>query len=59
MSIEINGETWKPQTINEHAVAWMEGINTLLEENNVKDSSGNIIKLSQNFANALYLQVLA
>lgn len=59
MSIEINGETWKPQTINEHAVAWMEDINTLLEENNVKDSNGNIIKLSQNFANALYLQVLA
>ena len=59
MSISINGTTWKPETTNEHAVAWMEGINTLLEENDVRDKDGNIIKLSQNFANALYLQVLA
>lgn len=59
MSIAIDDVTWTPETTNEHAVAWMEGINTLLEENDVRDSDGNLIKLSQNFANALYLMVLA
>jgi len=59
MSFEIDNRTWVPQTTNEHAVAWMEGINSLLEANDVRDAEGNIIKLSQNFANALYLQVLA
>lgn len=59
MSFEIDDTTWVPQTTNEHAVAWMEQINALLEANDVRDADGNIIKLSQNFANALYLQVLA
>lgn len=59
MSFTIDGKIWVPQTVNEHAVAWMEGINALLEANDIRDDSGNIIKLSQNFANALYLQVLA
>ena len=59
MSFEIDDRTWVPQTTNEHAVAWMEQINALLEANDVRDADGNIIKLSQNFANALYLQVLA
>ena len=59
MSFIIDDKIWVPQTTNEHAVAWMEGINTLLEANNIRDKDGNIIKLSQNFANALYLQVLA
>ena len=59
MSFKIDNQTWVPQTTNEHAVAWMEGINALLEANDIRDEEGNIIKLSQNFANALYLQVLA
>lgn len=59
MSFNIGDRTWVPQTTNEHAVAWMEGINALLEANDIRDDEGNIIKLSQNFANALYLQVLA
>lgn len=59
MSFKIDDEIWVPQTTNEHAIAWMEGINALLEANDVRDSEGNIIKLTQNFANALYLQVLA
>lgn len=59
MSFVIDDKTWVPQTTNEHAVAWMEAINALLEANDVRDKDGNIIKLSQNFANALYLQVLA
>lgn len=59
MSFEIDDKTWVPQTTNEHAVAWMESINALLEANDVRDDNGNIIKLSQNFASALYLQVLA
>jgi hypothetical protein len=59
MSFEYNGETWTPETTQQHATAWMEKINSLLEENNVRDKDGNIIKLSQNFASALYLQVLA
>lgn len=59
MSFKIDDKIWVPQTTNEHAVAWMEGINALLEANDVRDKDGNIIKLSQNFASALYLQVLA
>lgn len=59
MSFVIDNREWVPQTTNEHAVAWMEGINALLEANDIRDDKGNIIKLSQNFASALYLQVLA
>lgn len=59
MGFLINGVQWEPETTGDHATSWMEGINALLEENNITDSDGNIIKLSQNFANALYLQVLA
>ena len=59
MGFVIDNREWLPQTTGEHAKAWMEGINALLEENNVRDEKGNIIKLSQNFASALYLQVLA
>lgn len=59
MSFQIDGKTWLPKTINEHAVQWMERINAILEENNITDDKGNLIKLTQNFANAVYLQVLA
>lgn len=59
MSFQIDDKTWYPKTINEHAIQWMERINTILEENDIRDEDGNIIKLTQNFANAVYLQVLA
>ena len=58
MSFKIDNQTWVPQTTNEHAVAWMEGINALLEANDIRDEKGNIIKLSQNFANALYFPTI-
>lgn len=59
MGFVIDNKEWLPQTTGEHATAWMEGINALLEANDIRDDKGNIIKLSQNFASALYLQVLA
>lgn len=59
MGFVIDNREWLPQTTGEHAKAWMEGINALLEANDIRDDKGNIIKLSQNFASALYLQVLA
>lgn len=59
MGFKINDTEWLPQTTQEHATAWMEEINALLEANNVTDENGDIVKLSQNFASALYLQVLA
>ncbi len=59
MGFKIDDTEWLPQTTQEHATAWMEEINALLEANNVIDEDGNIVKLSQNFASALYLQILA
>lgn len=59
MSFEIDGETWVPETTAEHSEKWMNSINSILEENDVRDANGNIIKLSMNFANALYLFVLS
>ena len=58
MSFQIDDETWEPQTATEHASAIMEQINTLLQENEVKDSDGNIVQLKQNYGNALYLLAL-
>jgi len=59
MGFKIDDTEWLPQTTQEHATAWMEEINALLEANNVTDENGDIVKLSQSFASALYLQVLA
>lgn len=59
MGFKIDDTEWLPQTTQEHATEWMEEINALLEANNVTDENGNIVKLSQSFASALYLQVLA
>lgn len=59
MGFKIDETEWLPQTTQEHATAWMEEINALLEANNVTDENGDIVKLSQSFASALYLQVLA
>lgn len=59
MGFKIDNTEWLPQTTQEHATAWMEEINALLEANNVTDENGDIVKLSQSFASALYLQILA
>lgn len=59
MGFKIDDTEWRPQTTQEHATAWMEEINALLEANNVTDENGDIVKLSQSFASALYLQILA
>ena len=59
MGFKIDEKQWLPQTTQEHATAWMEEINALLEANNVTDENGKIVKLSQSFASALYLQILA
>lgn len=59
MGFKIDDKQWLPQTTQEHATAWMEEINALLEANNVTDENGKIVKLSQSFASALYLQILA
>lgn len=58
MSFEIDGTTWLPQSASEHTAQIMSKINSLLQENNVKDSDGNIVQLKQNYANALYLLAL-
>ena len=59
MGFKRDNTEWLPQTTQEHATAWMEEINALLEANNVTDENGDIVKLSQSFASALYLQILA
>lgn len=59
MSFKINGEEWKPQSASEHSAELMKKINSLLQENNITDDDGNIIQLSENFANAFYLLCLA
>lgn len=58
MSFEINGETWQPKTTAEHADLIIDKINSLLQENNVQDASGNVIQLKKNYGNALYLLAL-
>ncbi len=55
MAFKIDGVTWEPKTATEHADNIIDTINDLLQENEIKDSSGNIIKLEKSFANALYL----
>lgn len=59
MSFEIDNKLWKPQTTTEHANKIMEQINVYLQQNEVKDSNGNIVQLTANFANALYLLCLS
>jgi len=55
MSFIYNDETWKPQTTEEHANAIIDKINEQLQQQDVRDESGNVIQLNKNFANALYL----
>lgn len=58
VSFSIDDETWEPQTAEEHAEAILEQINTLLQENNVTDSDGNVVQLKQSYGNALWLLAL-
>lgn len=59
MSFKIDGEEWIPESASTHATNLMSKINSLLQENNVTDESGNVIQLNKNFANAFYLLCLA
>ena len=58
MSFEINGETWQPQGANSHAESIMAKINQILQENDIRDKNGELIQLTPNYANALYLLAL-
>jgi len=58
MSFEINGETWTPQTAQEHAEQIIAKINAICQEQNITDANGNIVQLKQNYGNALYLLAL-
>lgn len=59
MSFKIDGETWEPQTAQDHADKIIDYINQLLQENNVTDSSGEIVQLNKSYGNALYLLALS
>lgn len=59
MAFKINDEAWTPQSVAEHAATILDTLNSLLQENNIQDEDGNIIQLSANFANAMYLLILA
>ena len=58
MSFEINGKTWVPESAQNHANNIISTINTILQENNITDDKGNVLQLSANFANAMYLLAL-
>lgn len=58
MSFEINGQTWEPQSTEEHADNIIDKVNAILQAENVTDSSGNVIQLKKNYANAMYLLAL-
>lgn len=59
MSFKIDDEEWEPQTAEEHSSNIMQTVNSLLEQNGIKDDSGNIVSLKQNYGNAFYLLCLA
>lgn len=59
MSFKNNGEDWTPQTTSEHTKNVMNRLNAILQEEGITDDNGDIIQLSANFANALYLLTLA
>ncbi len=59
MSFKIDDEEWEPQTAEEHSSNIMQTVNSLLEQNGIKDDSGNTVSLKQNYGNAFYLLCLA
>ena len=59
MGFQINGAEWLPESTAEHAQNIMAETNRLLEEQDIRDEDGNLVRLTQSFANALYLLVLA
>lgn len=58
MSFEIDGVTWTPKTTIEHANSIMNKINSLLQENDIKDDDGNLMQLKKNYSNAMWLLTL-
>lgn len=59
MGFSIDGRLWEPKTTGEHAGDWLDRVNAILAENDVRGDDGEIVRLSQNFANALWLMILA
>lgn len=59
MGFQINGEEWLPESTAEHAQNIMTETNRILEEQDIRDGDGNLVRLTQSFSNAFYLFVLA
>ncbi len=59
MGFQINGDEWLPESTAEHAQNIMAETNRILEEQDIRDGDGNLVRLTQSFSNALYLFVLA
>lgn len=55
MSFIINDKNWSPESAETHADNIIDTMNTVLQENSITDSDGNIVQLQKNFANAMYL----
>lgn len=58
MGFKIDDEEWLPESATTHAAKILQKINALLQEEGVTDKDGNIIQLTANSANALYLLLL-
>lgn len=58
MGFKIDGTDWTPKTTSQHATSITENMNQLLRERNVRDKQGNLVQITANFSNALYLLIL-
>lgn len=58
MGFKIDDEEWLPESATTHAAKIMQRINRILQEEGETDAEGNVIQLSANAANALYLLAL-
>lgn len=54
-----DGTTWLPKGAQTHTTELMDEVNSILQQNNVRDESGNLVQLKANFANAFYLLAMA
>lgn len=55
----IDRTTWQPQNAQAFADELMNGINAILQENNIRDDNNNLVSLTPSFSNAFYLLALA
>ena len=51
--------TWTPKSASEHAADILAQINAVLQTNNVKDSSGNVIQFAASLGNVVWILCLA